>query len=71
MAECMAPTGNINDDFLIAYKQWAEGGWGMVLTGRKSFSMRMLMLNKICRKCNGIGNVPWATWGSAIRVTSI
>jgi 2,4-dienoyl-CoA reductase-like NADH-dependent reductase (Old Yellow Enzyme family) len=39
MAESMAPAPkhNPNEKMLIAYKEWAEGGWGMLLTGIKQF----------------------------------
>lgn len=35
MAESMAPAPahEPNEKMLAAYKEWAEGGWGMILTG--------------------------------------
>ena len=35
MAESMAPAPahDPNDKMLVAYKEWAKGGWGMLLTG--------------------------------------
>ncbi|KAH6672364.1 NADH:flavin oxidoreductase/NADH oxidase-like protein [Halenospora varia] len=39
MAEGLVPkTHNPDESFLIAYKEWAEGGWGMVLTGNVQVS---------------------------------
>jgi 2,4-dienoyl-CoA reductase-like NADH-dependent reductase (Old Yellow Enzyme family) len=33
MAEAMASTHMPDDKFVNCYGKWAEGGWGMVLTG--------------------------------------
>jgi 2,4-dienoyl-CoA reductase-like NADH-dependent reductase (Old Yellow Enzyme family) len=33
MAESMASSQDPDEKFLAAYKAWAEGGWGMILTG--------------------------------------
>ncbi|KAF3392426.1 hypothetical protein F1880_008592 [Penicillium rolfsii] len=33
MAEMMAKTNHPNDSLLDAYEQWAQGGWGSILTG--------------------------------------
>lgn len=34
MAELMADSNGLpNDQFCRAYSQWAQGGWGMLLTG--------------------------------------
>lgn len=41
MAESMAPTHHPDDHFLIAYKAWGEGGWGMILTGMQKLSYRI------------------------------
>lgn len=32
MAESMAPDGLPNEKLITAYGQWADGGWGMILT---------------------------------------
>jgi 2,4-dienoyl-CoA reductase-like NADH-dependent reductase (Old Yellow Enzyme family) len=33
MAESMAPNNDPNDKFMKLYGEWADGGWGMILTG--------------------------------------
>jgi 2,4-dienoyl-CoA reductase-like NADH-dependent reductase (Old Yellow Enzyme family) len=33
MAEAMAPTHQLDEKFMKAYGQWADGGWGMIITG--------------------------------------
>jgi 2,4-dienoyl-CoA reductase-like NADH-dependent reductase (Old Yellow Enzyme family) len=33
MAESMAPAQVPEENMLVVYKEWAEGGWGMLLTG--------------------------------------
>lgn len=44
MAESMAPapTHEPNGKMLLAYKEWAEGGWGMLLTGNVQVSEKYL-----------------------------
>jgi len=34
MAEVMAPDHNPSKGFSSAYGEWADGGWGMVITGK-------------------------------------
>jgi 2,4-dienoyl-CoA reductase-like NADH-dependent reductase (Old Yellow Enzyme family) len=34
MAETMAVNHDPDDHFLTAYSNWADGGWGMILTGK-------------------------------------
>lgn len=36
MAEGMAPAHVPNETFTPAYGQWADGGWGMIITGANS-----------------------------------
>jgi 2,4-dienoyl-CoA reductase-like NADH-dependent reductase (Old Yellow Enzyme family) len=33
MAEMMAPNHDPNERFLKAYSEWADGGWGLIMTG--------------------------------------
>lgn len=33
MAETMSDDGNPDENFSRVYKEWAEGGWGMIITG--------------------------------------
>jgi len=55
MAESMAPapTHEPNDKMLVAYKEWAEGGWGMLLTGNYT----ILICKEIARLIIYLGNV--------------
>lgn len=34
MAESMAPSHNPDEKFLKVYNEWAEGDWGMIMTGK-------------------------------------
>jgi 2,4-dienoyl-CoA reductase-like NADH-dependent reductase (Old Yellow Enzyme family) len=35
MSEQMASSDNVpNENFVRAYSQWAEGGWGAIITGQ-------------------------------------
>lgn len=59
MAEAMSPiTHDPEEKFHIAYGEWAEGGWGMILTGAALF--RHILKAYIClltigsRKCTGV-----------------
>ncbi|PQE24954.1 hypothetical protein CJF32_00007309 [Rutstroemia sp. NJR-2017a WRK4] len=42
MAEAMAPTHQLDEKFLKAYGQWADGGWGMIITGNVQVSSKYL-----------------------------
>ncbi|KAM3081220.1 hypothetical protein ACMFMF_003134 [Clarireedia jacksonii] len=42
MAEAMAPDHKVDEKFLKAYGQWADGGWGMVITGNVQVSSKYL-----------------------------
>lgn len=33
MAETMSANGDPDKNFTRVYKEWAEGGWGMIITG--------------------------------------
>ena len=35
MAEAMAKNHDPNQKLRNAYKEWAKGGWGMILTGQE------------------------------------
>lgn len=58
MAESMAPapTHEPNSKMLLAYKGWAEGGWGMLLTGIQAIpkSFRIDPINNLFRKCPSV-----------------
>jgi hypothetical protein len=61
MVESMAPTQEPNEKLLVAYKEWAEGGWGMILTGIQitpNLIIRTLIKN-ISRKCASFCTASW------------
>jgi 2,4-dienoyl-CoA reductase-like NADH-dependent reductase (Old Yellow Enzyme family) len=58
MAESMAPapTHDPNGKMLLAYKEWAQGGWGMLLTGIQAIPRcsKSDPLNSLSRKCPSV-----------------
>lgn len=45
MAETMAPGSHVPDEkFQIAYREWAKGGWGMILTGKQNTPLLYLTI---------------------------
>ena len=38
MAEAMAPSHNPDEKFMKAYGRWADGGWGLIMTGNVQVS---------------------------------
>ena len=52
MAEQMAKSNGLpNEKLFRAYSQWAEGGWGMLLTGMSSITSFILDRSSLPRKC--------------------
>src|ERR1700749_2907646 len=42
MAESMSAHHNPDEKFLSAYENWADGAWGMILTGQREINRRVL-----------------------------